>query len=163
MKNMLHTLPIALRHRRTRMLSRRYLGLPANCPQNNDMGSDLLLSLLQWNLDIEWFQLPVEIKTNWKQMPLIHNSISQWWLKWQRQRLPKWIKFESNMVFTLTTEILSLETRQNVICFPVKTVCSTRRVNNGAVHGNWFKWAINDRSWSSTGSDMMSLSMKMRK
>lgn len=58
----------------------------------------------------------------------------------------------------LTTEMLSLDTRQNVMCLPVSIVCSTRRVNNGSDHGNWFKWARNERSWKATGSDMMSLS-----
>lgn len=70
------------------------------------------------------------------------------------------LKFHALIIRSLTTELFSLDTRQNVICLPVKTVCSTRRVNNGSVHGNWFKWAMNDRSWYSTGSEIMSLSRR---
>lgn len=36
----------------------------------------------------------------------------------------------------LTTDKVSLDTRQNVICLPINIVCSTRRVNNGSDHGN---------------------------
>lgn len=63
-----------------------------------------------------------------------------------------------NIYAWLTSERVSLDTRQNVMCLPSSIDCSIRRVNRGSAQGNWYRWARNERSWNSTGSEIINLS-----
>lgn len=69
--------------------------------------------------------------------------------------------FKKLLLLTIDTD--SLDTLQNVICLPVIMVCSTRFVKSGSDQGNCFKCDKNVRSWNSTGSEMISLSVKIIK
>lgn len=71
--------------------------------------------------------------------------------------------WRSNLInFEITGELDSLETRQNVMCFPVSRVVSTFLVKSGSDHGRFFKCSKNVRSWNSAGSDIVNLSLKRK-